>query len=238
MRKMTAYMEVYLDLKKKIREGTYKTGMLLPTEPELETMYGVSRITIRKAMAMLADDGYVNIVQGKGTEVCDITTIQRLNSVTSITETLQKKGYHMTVQGMDIEEVTPPPYVAEALKIDKDTTVYKLQRIRCADGVPFSITIDYLKKEYVPGLKAYEGTFVGLYDFIERTYGLVMTEAYEYVSAASADFLEAQVLGVATGTALLYSRRIGYVEQGPFEYTVNKMIGDRYEFSVYMQGRS
>ena len=89
MQKVTAYMTVYLSIKKLIKEGAYKPGMLLPTERDLEKIYAVSRITVRRAIAMLSDEGYVKVVQGKGTEVRDISTTQQLNTVTSITETLK-----------------------------------------------------------------------------------------------------------------------------------------------------
>lgn len=237
MRKMTAYMEVYAGIKKKIKEGVYKPGTLLPTEGELEKIYNVSRITVRKAVSMLADDGYVNVVQGRGTEVKDISTTQRLHAVTSITETLKKKGYEMSVRGMAIEEMIPPVDVQEELQLDKNTTVYCVQRVICADDSPICITTNYLKKDLVPGLDTHVNEFVGLYSFIEQTYGVVLTEACEYVSAVSSDFYESQILNVPVGTALVYSRRIGWTEQGTFEYAINKLIGDRYEFSVHMAGR-
>ena len=59
MQKVTAYMTVYLSIKKLIKEGAYKPGMLLPTERDLEKIYAVSRITVRRAIAMLSDEGYV-----------------------------------------------------------------------------------------------------------------------------------------------------------------------------------
>ena len=64
-----------------------------------------------------------------------------------------------------------------------------------------------------------------------------MTEAYEQVSAENADFLESQVLEIPMGSALLCSERLGYTARGPFEYALNKLIGDRYEFSVHLVGR-
>lgn len=238
MRKTTAYMEVYSGIKKQIRDEVYKPGMMLPAEAELEKIYKVSRITVRKAVAMLANEGYVNVMQGKGTEVCDISTIQRLNSVTSITETFINKGYHMSVRSMAIEEVVPPAKVLEEMKLERRTVMYCLQRIMCADEIPIAIMTNYLRRESVPDFKQHLNSFIGLYRFLEETYGIVVTKSDEYISATSADFLESQILGVSMGTALLCSRRVGYTVQGVFEYAVNKLIGDRYEFSVHLVGRA
>ncbi|MDO4522118.1 MAG: GntR family transcriptional regulator [Eubacteriales bacterium] len=237
MGKMKAYMEVYIGIKKSIREGIHKPGTLLPTEAELEKRFQVSRITVRKAIAMLVNEGYVKTVQGKGTEILDVSTIQKLNSVTSITETLKRRGYRMSVRGMAIEEVIPPANVAETLKLSENETVYLVHRILCTDDNPLCLTENYLKKDFIPELPIYADGFVGLYSFLEEKYGVAITEAYEYVSAVNADFMESQILGVPLGTALLYSRRIGYVGHEPFEYAINKLLGDRYEFSVHMEGR-
>lgn len=236
MRKITAYMKVYLEIKKKIMDGIYKPGMLLPTESELEKIHGVSRITVRKAVAMLSEEGYVKVVQGKGTEIRDISTMQRLNQVTSITETLRQEGYEVTVKGMNIEEVIPPSMVTEALERKPGETVYCIHRILCADGKPIAIMKNYLVKDWIPEFEKHVDEFVGLYKFLEETYGIVLIEASEKLTAQNADYLESQVLEVPMGTALLCSCRVGRIVQGPFEYAVNKLVGERYVFSVHLNG--
>lgn len=238
MQKVTAYMTVYLSIKKLIKEGAYKPGMLLPTERDLEKIYAVSRITVRRAIAMLSDEGYVKVVQGKGTEVRDISTTQQLNTVTSITETLKRKGYNIKVEGVNIQLVQPPEIVREKLKLEPDVTVYLIQRILYADDKPIALMKNYLVKDQIPGFEQYAGKFVDLYNFLENTYGVVVTEADDTFSAVNADYLEAQVLQLKQGAALLRSRRIGYTENGPFEYVDNKLFGDRYEFSIHMTGRT
>ena len=237
MQKVTAYMTVYLSIKKLIKEGAYKPGMLLPTERDLEKIYAVSRITVRRAIAMLSDEGYVKVVQGKGTEVRDISTTQQLNTVTSITETLKRKGYNIKVEGVNIQLVQPPEIVREKLNLEPEVTVYLIQRILYADDKPIALMKNYLVKDQIPGEEQYAGKIVGLYNFLENTYGVVVTEADDTFSAVNADYLEAQVLHLKQGAALLRGRRIGYTEKGPFEYVDNKLVGDRYEFSIHMTGR-
>ncbi len=145
MQKVTAYMTVYLSIKKLIKEGAYKPGMLLPTERDLEKIYAVSRITVRRAIARLSDEGYVKVSEGKGTEVRDISTkLQQLNTVTSITETLKRKGYNITVEGVNIQLVQPPEIVREKLKLEPEVTVYLIQRILYADDKPIALMNNYL----------------------------------------------------------------------------------------------
>ena len=142
---------------------------------------------MRRAIAMLSDEGYVKVVQGKGTEVRDISTTQQLNTVTSITETLKRKGYNITVEGVNIQLVQPPEIVREKLKLEPEVTVYLIQRILYADDKPIAIMNNYLVKVQIPGFEQYAGKFVGLYNFLENTYGVVVTEADDTFSAVNAD---------------------------------------------------
>ena len=84
MREVPAYRKVYTELKRQIKDGGYPAGTLLPTESELEAQFSVSRTTVRKAVSLLAGEGYLSVRQGRGTEVLDISTTQKLNHISSI----------------------------------------------------------------------------------------------------------------------------------------------------------
>ena len=105
MAKIPAYRQLYTSLKKEIKEGRYKPGTFLPTESEMEAEYGVSRTTVRRAISLLTNEGYLSVTQGRGTEVQDISTSQRLNKITSFTETLRQRGYRVTTQGLALEKI-------------------------------------------------------------------------------------------------------------------------------------
>lgn len=66
---MLAYQRVYKQILQALKDNTYPIGSLLPAEPELEKIYGVSRTTVRRAIAQLAEEGYVKVKQGHGTIV-------------------------------------------------------------------------------------------------------------------------------------------------------------------------
>ena len=99
MARIPAYKQMYTSLKKDIKEGKYKPGTFLPTESEMETAYHVSRTTVRKAIGLLTNEGYLSVTQGRGTQVQDISTSQRLNKITSFTETLVWLLYNHAVSG-------------------------------------------------------------------------------------------------------------------------------------------
>jgi len=237
MGNIPAYKKVYLSLKKDIREGRYPTGSLLPTEYELELEFAVSRTTIRKAIGLLSSEGYVKKKQGYGTEVLDYSTTQKLNYLTSTSETLKAKGVKVTTRGMVISIVKASQTVSEALEISEGSKVYMIQRVQLADGVPIAIMVNYLKLNEVAGIEEFVGTFTGLYEFLENQYHIILKSAHEKLSAISADFTESQILQIPVGAPLLLSKRITYTEKGPLDYSISKLIGDRYEYSVSMEGR-
>ena len=80
------YIKIYDKIKSAIKGGTYPPGSFLPTEQELETLYQVSRTTIRKAVKLLSDEGILSVRQGCGTMVMDTRTTQNYNQVTSLPE--------------------------------------------------------------------------------------------------------------------------------------------------------
>lgn len=237
MAKIPSYKKVYIEIKNNIRNGIYKPGALLPTEPELEKMFSVSRTTVRKAVSLLVDDGYLKVKQGRGTEVVDLTSIQRLNKITSITETLTQKGYNVTTQGMCIERIMAAEDVAAALEIAVGDVVYKIQRVQCTNDIPIAIMVNYIKMEAAPGLDKYINQFTSLYSFLEKQYHIVFKDATEHIFAMAADFNESQILRIPFASPLLCSKRITHNEQGPFEYAIIKLIAEKYEYSVYLRGR-
>lgn len=95
----------------------------------------------------------------------------------------------------------------------------------------------YLIRTLFPDLDKYNGTFTSLYKFLETNYGLVIKNATDKISAACADFIDSQILQIPLGSALLVSKRLSYTESGPFEYCLSKIIADRYEYGIYLNGR-
>lgn len=237
MARTPAYHTVYQAIKKQIREKKYPVGSLLPTEGELEQEFSVSRTTIRRAIGLLASDGYIKVTQGRGTEVLDRSTFQNLNHISSITESLTTKGYTVTSREMDIRKVRVTGQAAKMLQLNEGDEAYLVQRLQYADDIPIALMTNYLRVEQVPGLERFSGQFSGLYAFLEKQYGIVIKEATEYLSATTADFCEAKLLHVDVGAPLLCSRRISCTEAGVFEYSVNKIVAEHYEYCVHLKGR-
>ena len=132
-------MCVYKQLKRKILDSEYEIGELLPPEPVLEKMFAVSRTTVRRAVELLMQEGFVRTKQGRGTEVLNYTTQQSLNNVTSLSETLERKGYTVYSKSMYIDEIAATQKLADELRVARDTKLIRIQRIQMADNSPIAI---------------------------------------------------------------------------------------------------
>lgn len=237
MSKIPSYRKVYQTIKSRISGGIYRAGTLLPTESELEQEFGVSRTTIRRATNLLTSGGYLRPCQGRGTEVLDYSTSQRLNRITSVTESLLARGFSITTEGMCIERVPAPEQTAEALHLRAGAEVFRLQRVQYADGNPIALMENYLRTNLVPDFDQHTGAFISLYSFLEQEYQLIFTSSTDCISATCADFILSQVLHVPLGSPLLVDQRTTYTEQGPLEFGTTHLVAEQYKYVVHLEGR-
>ncbi|MDC7226853.1 MAG: GntR family transcriptional regulator [Spirochaetales bacterium] len=236
-KRVPAYYKVYSLLKDKILNGEFHVGDILPPEYELERIFNVSRITIRRAVEMLSEEGLLYVKQGKGTEVLDFKTTQNLNYITSFTETLKKQGYDVTIGSVHVEEIVPASRILEKLSLRKDSTVLHIQRIHKANGVPIAIVENYLVTEHFPGLAGRIKNLTSLYSFLERNYNIEISSAVEDITAKTAGVIESKLLDIAPGTPLLLVKRVTYSKGMPFDYAALRIIADRYKYSMAMRNR-
>ena len=237
MAKIPAYRTMYTELKQRIQNGTYPADNFLPTEPELEKMFDVSRTTVRKAVGILIAEGYLKATQGKGTVVLNPSASQTLNYISSITETLKARGYRVSVPKMHIEQLCADEALANAMHISPQSPVYRVERVLNANGTPIAYMLNYLRANFVPDLEAYENAFVGLYEFLETHYHLILTDAVETLTATTADFLQAALLQTEVGAPLICSKRLTNTDRGVLEYAQMLIRADRYEYTIHLARR-
>lgn len=228
--KIPFYKSMYKNIKEKIEKDLYPVGMFLPTEEELQMEYSVSRTTVRRAIALLQADGLIKVRQGYGTEVVRSKVSQCLNEITSVSESLRKKGHEVGVGNMHIERVFATYELAEELGIEVGAPVILISRIQTSDGVPIAIAKNYIVEKYVPGLIDEKEDIISLYRYINEKHSLEITKVEDRLSACSATFDEAVALGIETKTALILVNRVCYTSGQPFEVDYVKIIASKYEY--------
>ncbi|MCT4599083.1 MAG: GntR family transcriptional regulator [Vallitalea sp.] len=232
MVKVPAYMNVYALLKKKINNNVYEVGEFLPPEKELEKEYDVSRTTIRRAIELLAREGFVLVQQGRGTEVLDVNFSQYLNGVTSISETLRKQGCIVKPRNVCIDVIVPSSSVAKALGVKNTEEVIRIQRVQLADDIPIAIMENYISKQLVPNIEKESYRIISLYKFLESEYGIVLESAVDKIFAKNANFMEAEILQIPYERALICMKRTTYCKNKPITYDYLKIRADKYQLEV------
>ncbi len=238
---MLAYIRVYSDLLEKMKSGEYAIGTLLPPEPELEKIYGVSRTTVRRAISMLVTAKRVRVKQGHGTEVLGgrapvENDLYRFSNITHVTEEM-KHSVRPTHEPMVVDLAPAPAEVAEFLKVKPGSTVYRIHRRLHFpdDGRPFGYKINYVSPKLCPKIENYADVSINLYTLLYNQYKLVYDHADETITAVAADFYDSAVLGVSVGAPLLLLKRRSFHSGGPLEYTEFKIVPEYYEVTVHME---
>ena len=230
------YMKVYNTLRRQIVEREYDVGAILPPEPSLEKIFGVSRTTIRKAVDMLVRDGMLSVRQGYGTQVISSKAVQSLNRITSFSEPMEKKGYPVNLRNCFIERVRASAEVANLLGIVPGTFLICVYRVKTAGDAPFLIARHYILEQMVPHFDL-NAKIDHLYQYLQDNYNIHFTGCRNIVSARNASFEEAQVLEVEPRTALLYIRRVCYVDSRPVELDIVNVVAELYEYEVFVGER-
>lgn len=233
------YYQVKESLLSEIRSKQLKVGDLIPSESELQERFKVSRITIRRAIQELVQDGLLYTQQGKGTFVSKPKASQELNLISSWAETMAALGMHPETKVISYSEEPAPVNVAKMLDIPIGSMVYRLERLRYADKEPICIMINYLVPAIVPGFleKGLKGE--SLYEMLERNYNIMLSRAEETVEAKAAKVSEAAMLNVKRGFPLLHATRVTYdITDRPVEVVISISRADRYSYKIKLTGRN
>lgn len=232
------YEKVANAIRKDIMLGNYPVGSFLPTEPQLEKKYQVSRATVRTAIQLLVQEGLLKVRQGQGTKVLHKGSFSRLENVTTFSERIASPGFREEEQSIQICDIKEVPIFsqrdAEFLHLPSTGTVYQFQRLLKLGNCTYGIMTNYLPKHLVPNLPAYKGQFVDLYSFLRETYGIHYTRAEEIISAEGASLIESEIMGIPINTPLLNLRRIAYCDRGPLECSYSQIRSDIYKLHVFM----
>jgi GntR family transcriptional regulator len=237
MRTIPRYQWVYNALKNRIEMEDFKVGDFLPPEPELQRMFNVSRTTVRKAVELLAQHGFVYIRQGRGTQILDFKATQKLGFVTSFSETLREQGFTVTQADVLVQTASASRRTADALGVEPGTPLARIDRVTLANGTPIALMTNWLLPEVVPDIARRIAGMDSLYSFLESAYGLVIEAATDFISARQALPEEAARLAVPADSPLLVVRRISHSGGRPIEEALLLVVADRYEYCVHTRER-
>jgi len=233
------YAQVEQALAAEIAGGARAPGDRLPAEGELAARFGVSRITIRKAVEGLVGRGALEIRRGKGTYVCAPKIRQELTELSGFVEDMQALGRTPTARLLDQRVVAADRTVAARLGLAVGARVYRIERVRLADGVPVSFDETYLPLAIGRKVVTHDLEAEPIFTLLEEKYGLPLTEAEYQLEAIACDAHVAQALSVATGSPAFRIERTSYSLNGrPVDYERLYYRGDLIRFVTRLARRA
>ncbi|MBQ5938725.1 GntR family transcriptional regulator [Massilia sp. AB1] len=220
------YMQLARKLAQDVRDGRYQADQALPSERTLSELLDVSRVTARKAIDQLVDQGLVVRRRGSGNYIAPRIE-QPLSNLSSFSEQLQQRGYRPGSHWLRREVLPADADEQLSLGLSPGTRVARLERLRLADDLPMAYEVSVIPATVLPRP---EGVIDSLYAHLAKT-GHLPVRALQHIRAMNAPADLAERLDIPEGRAVLFITRVGYLESGePVELTHSYCRSDHYDF--------
>lgn len=235
------YHQVYLVLREQLHEGKFAEGF--PGELALMQQFSVARVTIRRALSQLAEEGLIRREPGRGTRALlpdrsehnDSTPHKSQQArLTGLLENLVSMGLRTTVKVLSVQRIPAPREVALSLQMQEGELAQKAQRVRYTKEGPLSHITTWVPERIAKGFGRKELTQKPILMLLEES-GVKVGRAQQSISAKLADAVIAQHLDVAVGSALLAVSRLIYdIDDNPIQWLHGLYRPDRYEYQMQL----
>jgi GntR family transcriptional regulator len=228
-------------IRERIVAGEYRPGQPIPTEDQLQKFYGVSRTTVRLALAKLVHEGYIRRQQGKGTYVNPKGLVTKgkpkplsrdMFGVKSTTQIIQSAGMKVRTEVLRFARELPNREVAESLGITQQDPVLHFERARYADEKPLVFERSWIPAAQCPELKR-EDIKGSLYLVLFKKYGHHIAAAHQSLRAILASEQDARILGLQIGEPVMLVHGVTYLNDGrAIEVQESHFRGESMEFII------
>lgn len=220
------------DLFLQLRSGRWPPGFELPSEEVLCRRYGVARGTLRRAIADLVSEGYIERHRGRGSFV---SRPKFESGIVGSYKSFRVDGPPLDPGGrvLACRRVRAAKEVAAMLGIDAGGTIWRLERVRFTRAVPVSVQTSFLPVDRCPDLSRHDLTTRHLMDVLRDEYGVHASRAVEYVEPTIADGYASRALSIAPRTPLFQIERItASPDERVVEYRRALLRGDMYRYRI------
>lgn len=229
------YKMIYDELKDAILDGEYGPGAKLPDEITLCQIYACSRMTVKKALDILVEEGMIYRKQGQGSFVLN----KALASDPYQMEEFPIGGFdrtrHEEVQSkiLEFKLSFASKDVAHALHIKENEPVYDILRLRLYDDEPYVLEHTFMPVSLIPGITEYVLN-KSIYSYIEHDLNMHIASAQQTSRADISSALDHEVLGLKENEPVLEVEQIAYLDNGiPFEYSFSRHRYDKFKFTSF-----
>lgn len=231
------YVQLMEELETSIRNGVYKPGDKIMTEAEMAREYGVSLITVRKAVGSLMEKGLVVRKQGKGTFVTKPKYSRNMKKLQSFTEMCEQMGVKPGARVLENRLIAADKKVADRLGIEPGSNVVYISRLRLADGEPVQVEKSYFPLKYAFLLEE-DLNDGSMFECLKEKAGAKVASSEKMIELCRATAEEAALMDVKKGDYLLFVKSTAYDENGEPMYAGIQLInGDSFSLYVYESGK-
>ncbi len=229
------YHQIYVALRSWVQDGTYEPGAQIPTEPALCEIFKVSRITIRRAIAALVDEGWLVRYQGRGTFV-QLSSARTPNrpDMDGVRHQVANLAAATEVRELRVLEVLPDEETRAALRLGVDERVQRATHVRTLRGTPLGMITTFVPLNIAARIGAADMTRQPMFELLVRA-GVDIAAADQLIGAVLAGVEAARALRVEVGAPLLRLSRIVFDRGGrPVERVVALYRADSYQYRMHL----
>lgn len=227
------YHQIYQELKERIETDVYAYQAMLPSEHALVSEFDCSRNTVRRAMADLTAEGYVQPIHGKGVRNIYLPAEQTtftVGGIESFSESAARNHRQAATRVLKFEEMTADAKMAKRMGFAEGAPLIHILRLRYLDDKPLILDHNYFLKEMVPGLTV-EIASSSIYAFLEDTLGLTIAVSKRTMTVERVTRLDEQYLALKDYNCMAVVTSQTYEDKGvQFEYTQSRHRPDTFIF--------
>lgn len=232
------YRQLYNRLRDRIDDGKFELGQKLPSERTLAADHGISRLTVRKALGLLKDEGYVHAHHGKGYFVAPAIHDNRHQLAPASGAFIEaqagaraqrRSGSSSPLSGqlLDRRVSNADGSLAARLHIRSGDAVIYMRWLRHKDGRPFALSDSYLPYRLSASILNADLTQRSYYEVLEQDMGIHVWRSQQEIQAVLANKEELELLNLSPPAALLLSHQVIFDEHNrPIEYARVLFTGD------------
>jgi len=225
------YLQIAQHFREKIISGEYPINSKIPSEDEIVTLFGVSRMTARNAVTQLVNEGLVYRMHGKGAFVARSKLERNLNKLYGFSEDMKVRGFKLTSKVLKFERRLPDQREQHVLKLQKNQEVYVIKRIRYENESPIGLQTQITPVHLTRGLDKVNLEEKSFYNFLKEI-GHPPEKADQRLEAVLAPHV-AKILGISEKLPFMYLERVSYtIDDTPIEYQMSHFCGDFYSIQV------
>ncbi|MEX2784490.1 trehalose operon repressor [Streptococcus sp. H49] len=233
---MKKYEQIYQQLEADILKGSYAIGDYLPSEAELAVAHSASRDTIRKALALLAENGLIKKRHGSGSQIIKHEPINfPVSALTSYQELVERLAINSRTNLIAIDKLIVDEKLALLTGFKRNSLVWRLIRQRIVDDVASILDIDYLSKTIVPEISQTAAAY-SIYHYLEKQLLLDIAYTKKEITIDQITDRDKLLLDIGSEHHVVSVKSKGYLRDGrQFQFTDSRHKLDKFRFVDYAQ---